>query len=105
MRKKPTRAAPARTPTETAPATSPLSGSPLLDWLSRHPQGVILACFFLTGATGLVYQVVWTRRLILTFGATVPAVSTVLAAFLGGLALGSLIFGRIADRRRDPIRL
>lgn len=105
MAKKTAPAARGGAPEATAPATPPLSGSPLLGLLSRHPQGVILACFFLTGATGLVYQVVWTRRLILTFGATVPAVSTVLAAFLGGLALGSLIFGRIADRRRDPVRL
>lgn len=74
----------------------------LLPLLARHPRTVILTCFFLSGATGLVYEVVWSRRLTLIFGATVLAVSTVLAVFLGGLAVGSLIFGRIADRRRDP---
>jgi spermidine synthase len=77
----------------------------VLDFLRRHPQGVVLACFFCSGATGLIYEVVWSRRLTLVFGVTVLAYSTVLAAFLGGLALGSLIFGRLADRRTDPLRM
>ncbi len=79
--------------------------SPVLSFLERHPHGVVLACFFCSGATGLIYEVVWSRRLTLVFGVTVLAYSTVLAAFLGGLAAGSLIFGRIADRRTDPLRL
>lgn len=54
--------------------------------------------FFLSGATGLVYEVLWTRRLSLTFGHTVLAVSTVLTAYMAGLALGSLLGGRWADR-------
>ena len=65
----------------------------LLQVPAAHPRGVLLFCFFLSGATGLVYEVVWARRLTLTFGATVLAVSTVLAAFLGGLALGALVVG------------
>ncbi|MBM3502023.1 MAG: spermidine synthase, partial [Armatimonadetes bacterium] len=81
------------------------ASSPVLDFLQRHPRGVVLACFFCSGATGLIYEVVWSRRLTLVFGVTVLAYSTVLAAFLGGLAAGSLIFGRIADRRSDPLRL
>lgn len=54
--------------------------------------------FFCSGATGLVYQVLWTRRLTLTFGHTVLAVSTVLTAFMAGLALGSLLAGYWTDR-------
>ncbi|MGE0491263.1 MAG: fused MFS/spermidine synthase [Vulcanimicrobiota bacterium] len=54
--------------------------------------------FFLSGSTGLIYQVLWTRRLTLCFGHTVLAVSTVLTAFMTGLALGSLLAGRWADR-------
>lgn len=57
--------------------------------------------FFLSGATGLIYQVLWTRRLTLTFGHTALAVATVLTAFMGGLALGSLLAGRWADRRES----
>lgn len=60
-------------------------------------------CFFLSGASGLVFEVIWTRMLTLVFGASTPAISTVLSAFMGGLALGSFIFGRFADRLRFPI--
>jgi spermidine synthase len=56
--------------------------------------------FFCSGATGLVYQVLWTRRLTLTFGHTVLAVSTVVTAFMAGLALGSFLAGRWSDRRK-----
>ncbi|MFO0626678.1 MAG: fused MFS/spermidine synthase [Polyangiales bacterium] len=60
-------------------------------------------CFFLSGASGLVFEVIWTRMLTLVFGASTPAISTVLSAFMGGLALGSFLFGRLADRLRFPI--
>jgi len=57
-------------------------------------SGIIVLCFFLSGATGLVYQVVWLRVLGLVFGHTVYATTTVLAAFMAGLALGSLLAAR-----------
>ena len=52
-----------------------------------------------SGAASLVYQVAWMRRLVLVFGSTTLATSTVLAAFLGGLAVGAWLWGRVADRR------
>ena len=64
-----------------------------------------LLCFLASGTSGLVYQVVWMRELTLIFGATTLAVSTVLAVFMGGLAFGSLIGGRWADRVQRPLRL
>jgi spermidine synthase len=42
---------------------------------------------------------------VLVFGATTFAVSTVLTAFMGGLALGSFYFGRRSERVRRPLRL
>jgi len=45
--------------------------------------------FFMSGATGLVYQVLWLRRLVLVFGSTLHATSAILAVFMGGLALGA----------------
>ena len=63
------------------------------------------AVFLLSGAAGLVYQVVWSRLLNEVFGITAHAVTAVLATFLGGLALGSLVLGRVADRTRSPLRL
>lgn len=51
-------------------------------------------CFFLSGAAGLVYQVVWTKLLSQLFGSTTYAVAAVLAVFMGGLALGNALFAR-----------
>jgi spermidine synthase len=62
------------------------------------------ACFFLSGSAGLIYEVVWTRLLGIVFGHTVYAVTTVLAAYMGGLAIGSLVLGRWADRVKRPLR-
>ncbi|MBI3096990.1 MAG: fused MFS/spermidine synthase, partial [Planctomycetes bacterium] len=61
--------------------------------------------FALSGVCALTYQVAWARLFIGEFGATSGATATVLAAFMGGLALGSLFFGRVADRTRHPLRL
>ncbi|MFW6303314.1 MAG: fused MFS/spermidine synthase, partial [Candidatus Sumerlaeota bacterium] len=66
---------------------------------------LILTFFFVSGATGLIYEVIWTRLLLNVFGASLYAVATVLAAFMGGLALGGLIGGRIADKVARPLRL
>lgn len=65
---------------------------------------LILVAFFLSGACALVYEVIWTRLLGLVMGNTVYAVSTTLAAFMAGLALGSFVFGRLADRMGRPGR-
>jgi spermidine synthase len=63
----------------------------------------VLGLFLVTGACGLVYQQLWLRELSLTFGVTVEAVSTVLAAFFGGLALGGWWAGRVSRRTARPI--
>ncbi|MGC8740560.1 MAG: fused MFS/spermidine synthase [Candidatus Sumerlaeaceae bacterium] len=61
--------------------------------------------FLMTGACGLIYQVAWQRYLLNLFGATLYSVSTVLAAFMGGLALGSILFGSLAEKTKHPLRL
>jgi spermidine synthase len=71
----------------------------------RSMFAVLCACFFLSGATGLVYEVVWLRMLGVVFGHTVYAITTVLAAFMTGLGLGSYLFGRRAARLRNPVRV
>lgn len=60
--------------------------------------------FFLSGVSALVYELVWQRLLHLVFGVSTLAVSAVLAAFMGGLALGGVLFGRLADRAQRPQR-
>jgi spermidine synthase len=66
---------------------------------------LVAACFFFSGATGLIYEVLWARMLGLVFGATTLAVSTVLAAFMGGLALGSALAGRWGAALKRPVRV
>ena len=65
----------------------------------------ILAIFILSGAAGLMYEVVWSRQLVLVFGNTTQAVSTILTGFFGGMAIGSWGGGRLADRVRRPLLL
>ncbi len=57
----------------------------------------------LSGGAGLVYEVVWARQLTLFIGTTAYANAAVLTAFMAGLALGSLVLGRVADKVKSPI--
>ena len=59
--------------------------------------------FLFSGATALVYQVTWLRELSLIFGASFYAVSIVLSSFMGGLALGGWVAGRLSDRFTRPL--
>ncbi|MBM3319201.1 MAG: fused MFS/spermidine synthase [Candidatus Eisenbacteria bacterium] len=68
-------------------------------------RSVVGTLFVLSGAAGLLYQVVWSRSLTLLFGSTTLAVSTVITAFMAGLAAGSFLFGRVADRGRKALLL
>lgn len=70
--------------------------------LSRR---LILVIFLLSGVAGLVYEVVWARQLVLVFGNTTQAISAILTGFFGGMAIGSVAGGRLADRVRQPLRL
>ncbi|MCL6647966.1 MAG: fused MFS/spermidine synthase [Chloroflexi bacterium] len=72
-------------------------------WQPTVLTAVLGLSLLLTGASGLIYQVVWFRVLGLTFGVTVHATSAVLAAFMAGLALGSLLAARVTDRLRWPL--
>jgi spermidine synthase len=75
------------------------------DPVARGIRSLLFALFFCSGASGLIYEVVWTRQLTVILGNTVFAVSTVLTAFMGGLALGSFLGGRMIDRVESPLRV
>jgi len=64
-----------------------------------------MVAFFLSGFAGLVYEVCWIRQGSLIFGSTTFALSSVLAVFFAGLAIGSHLFGKIAQRLTRPLRL
>lgn len=61
--------------------------------------------FLASGFSSLIYQVVWTRFLVLVFGSTTFATSTVLSVFMGGLALGSFVAGKMVDKIKRPFLL
>jgi spermidine synthase len=71
----------------------------------RRRTSSVYLLFFFSGITGLVYEVIWTRMFAIVFGATAFAISTVLAAFMAGLALGSFYFGRFIDKRGNPLKV
>jgi spermidine synthase len=64
---------------------------------------MILFLFFCSGATALVYEVVWSKYLSLIFGSTAYAQTVVLAVFMGGLALGNRIIGARSDLLQKPL--
>lgn len=61
--------------------------------------------FFLSGFSSLVFEVIWARMLQQVFGTTSFAISTLLTAFMAGLALGSYLGGKLASRLKDPLRV
>jgi spermidine synthase len=67
--------------------------------------GLIYLIFFLSGAAALIYEVLWVRYLSLVFGGSHLAVTTVLAVFMGGLALGSNAIGKKVSNYRKLLRL
>ncbi len=64
---------------------------------------LLLAAFFLSGLAALVFELVWTRLLLLSIGTTATAVGVVLAAFMGGMAVGSALAGSRRVSRLDPV--
>ena len=72
----------------------------------KHIKPIVWLIFILSGASALIYEVIWMRQLTLVFGSTVFATSTVLTAFMAGLALGSFYFGRkIDESKMSPLKL
>lgn len=73
--------------------------------MAQGYKPLIYLLFALSGFCALVYEVLWTRYLSLIFGTTIVAASVVAATFMAGLALGSYLFGRYADRESNLLRV
>jgi spermidine synthase len=82
-----------------------LINTPIWGHGGQKEKPIILLLFFFSGLAALIYQIIWLRSLSTIFGSTVYATTTVLSSFMGGLALGSYIFGKAADTNRRPLRL
>jgi spermidine synthase len=65
----------------------------------------LLVLFFLSGFAGLVYEVVFSKALALTFGSTALAQYTVLATYMGGMAIGAWLGGVFAAKTKSPMRI
>ena len=76
--------------------------------LHAHPvehRALLYACFFASGMAGLTLEIVWSKYLSYLLGNSIYGVSTVVAAFLGGLGIGAVVGGRLASRSREPLML
>ena len=86
-------------------------GKVAADSKGRAPSGasarrpLLYACFFASGAAGLILEVVWSKYLSFLLGNSIYGVSTVVAAFLGGLGIGATLGGRLAARTGEPLLL
>jgi len=65
----------------------------------------VLVCFFVSGLTGLIYELLWTRMITKIIGGAPFAVSIVLTVFMGGLGVGSYVASRTIDRVKEPMKL
>ena len=84
-----------------ARASSGTKGKALSGAASRRP--LLYACFFASGAAGLILEIVWSKYLSFLLGNSIYGVSTVVAAFLGGLGIGAALGGRLAARTTEPL--
>ncbi len=73
--------------------------------MDRSSNPALAYCLVLSGGAALIYEVVWLRQVSLVMGHTALALAALLTAFLGGLALGSILAGRLADRVKASDRL
>lgn len=73
--------------------------------IAPDSKRLLYVLFFFSGASALIYQVVWIRMFGLVFGVSAFAMATVLTSFMAGLGFGNFYFAKIADRSRDPLRL
>ncbi|MGI9272134.1 MAG: fused MFS/spermidine synthase [Woeseiaceae bacterium] len=63
----------------------------------------VAGCFLLSGFAALLYQMAWMRQFSTVFGTSETAVATVLSAYMGGLALGAALAGKLVQRIRRPV--
>jgi len=68
-------------------------------------QHWVLRLFFVSGLSGILFEVLWVRIFTYLLGGTTHSVTAVITAFMLGLGLGSYLFGRMADHHARPLRI
>jgi len=71
----------------------------------RWTGPLILTFLLFSGTCGLIFEILWMKMLTLVIGNTVFSITTVLTSFMGGLALGSFLAGRLEDKIKNPLRI
>lgn len=65
----------------------------------------VIGIFVISGMAGLIYEVVYAKALAVTFGSTALASYTVLATYMGGMAIGAWMGGYVADQSRNSLQI
>lgn len=95
-----------RPPREPTPAAGEGGSSPETNRVYDASQvRTAFACVAGAGALSMLYELAWTRLLVLSIGPTVHSFSTMLASFISGIAIGSALAGRLMKKGRDPLAL
>lgn len=89
-----------RCPREPAPFDTPLN-----ELIAPTLYRIVFLFFFISGFSSLVFEILWERMLRQVFGTTSFALSTLLTAFMGGMALGSWLCSKYADELDRPLRV
>lgn len=89
-------------PASVGPAPQPAAAWPASERARLRALGWM---FLASGLAALMYQVLFARQLALVFGSTATATYTVLATFLGGMSIGSVLGGHLAARTARPLLL
>ncbi len=66
---------------------------------------IFLVLFFLSGFASLIYEIAWARLLSISFGSTTIANTLVITAYMLGLGLGGLVFGKLVDKKKNPMQI
>src|SRR5258708_4120823 len=91
--------------TRNRPNASPSASVPKPPALSRRYFPLLLVLFFASGCSALIYEIVWYQLLQLVIGSAAVSLGVLLAAFMGGLCLGSIGCSRFLNARRHPLRI
>ena len=66
---------------------------------------LLYTLFFSSSCCALIYEILWTKLLSLSFGTSMYAASVVIASFMGGLAIGGYLIGRYSDQKTNLLKI
>ena len=79
--------------------------APIAAGAPRRFLPVLLLLFAASGCSALIYEIVWYQLLQLVIGSTAISLGVLLAIFMGGLCIGSVLLPRVLPASRHPLRM